>query len=530
VLIDARSLPENERLEADICIVGAGPAGITLARELLSTGARICILESGDLMPGGPASRLRGGESVGYPYARLDNVNERAVGGTSHRWRGWHACPLDRIDFEARGAVSPGWPFERAALVPYYRRAEEICGADPFDYADSPGRDEPLSAHLPVADGSVVIRSLQVLDSPFRAQAEQLIRAPSAKLVVNAFVSELEAEETGSRIARLRALSAPRRGFTVDAPTYVLAAGGIETPRLLLLSRGTHPHGLGNTHDQVGRYFTEHLAARSGVIVPTGPQVLAAEDLYMRPDPHAGANRGRAVHRPVLALGENVLREHELLNVAFLLEAQPRALACNGTRSLATLARAVLSHPRPRPPALARHTAAVARDAGSVAVTVARRLARRQAAPDVLVMRVQSEQQPNRDSRVSLGRKRDALGLPLPRLDWRISPLDDTSIRRAQDVVDEQLRAAGLGTVDDKLGSERPPVIYYGLFHHLGTTRMHASPKQGVVDADCRVHGVSNLFVAGSSVFPTAGWANPTLTIVALAVRLANHLKQAHYS
>ncbi len=324
-----------------------------------------------------------------------------------------------------------------------------------------------------------------------------------------------------------RATSAPGRTLTAEARTYVLAAGGIETPRLLLLSRGTHAQGLGNAHDQVGRYFTEHLAARSGVIVPTRPEVLAADSLYMLPGSlYTEADRGRARRRAVLALGDDVLREHELLNVGFLLEAHPRALACNGTRSLATLARAAVS--RPRPPALPRHAAAVARDARGVAVTVARRLGRRHVDPDVLVMRVQSEQAPNPDSRVTLGRKRDALGLPLPRLDWKLTPLDKASIRRAQDIVDDRLRAAGLGSVDDKLGSEQPPVLFYGLYHHLGTTRMHADPKQGVVDADCRVHGASNVFVAGSSVFPTAGWANPTLTIVAVAARLAEHLKRAH--
>jgi choline dehydrogenase-like flavoprotein len=170
----------------------------------------------------------------------------------------------------------------------------------------------------------------------------------------------------------------------------------------------------------------------------------------------------------------------------------------------------------------------VIRDAGSVARALASRFRHSAKPAEVLLMRAQAEQQPNPDSRITLGRKRDPLGLPLPRLDWRLTPLDTDSIRTAQDTVDEELRAAGLGTVEDKLGSERPRILFYGLYHHLGTTRMHADPRQGVVDADCRVHGMSNLFIAGSSVFPTGGWANPTLTIVALAARLADHLKRAY--
>ena len=526
MLIDARSLDENEQLEADICIVGAGPAGITLARELLSTGMRICVLEGGGPEPGRASSHGRG-ESVGYPYARLDRVSVQAVGGTSHSWVGWHACPLDRIDFEARDGASPGWPFERSTLIPFYRRAEEICGARPFDYSEASDDDEPLVNRLARTGRSVVIRTLQILDSPFRGQAEQLIQAPGVQLLVNAFVSELMADDAGARITRLRVLSGPGREFSVRARTYVLAAGGIETPRLLLLSNGVQTHGLGNAYDQVGRYFMEHLAARSGVIVPTGPELLAEQSLHIVPGSlYAEALRGQPTSRPVLALADPVLRERRLLNVAFLLEAHPRSLACNGTRSLATLARARLS--RPLPPALPRHGAAVLRDLTSVSSTLVRRVGRRTGSAEVVVTRVQAEQQPNPESRIVLGRKRDVFGLRVPRLEWRLSPLDTQSIRSAQDVLDDELRAACLATIEDKLGSERPPIMFYGHHHHLGTTRMHTDPKQGVVDSDCRVHGVSNLFVAGSSVFPTAGWANPTLTIVALAARLADHLKRAH--
>jgi choline dehydrogenase-like flavoprotein len=339
--------------------------------------------------------------------------------------------------------------------------------------------------------------------------------------------SELLTEAGDGRVTAVRAISGPGRGFTVRARTYVLAAGGIETPRLLLLSNSVHRRGLGNAEDQVGRYFAEHLAARSGVIVPSGPELLNQRSLYMIPGSlYKEADRGSVTHRSVLALGDRILREQELLNVAFLLEAHPKSLACNGTRSLATLARAVVS--RPLPTDLPRHAQAVIRDASKVTRTLARRVGRRTAPPEVLVMRVQAEQQPNRDSRIVLARKQDPLGLPLPRLEWRLSPLDTDSVRRAQDIVDDELRSTRVAAVEDKLGSERPPVLFYGHHHHLGTTRMHVDPKHGVVDADCRVHGTSNLFVVGSSVFPTGGWANPTLTIVALAVRLAHHLRHSH--
>jgi len=141
-------------------------------------------------------------------------------------------------------------------------------------------------------------------------------------------------------------------------------------------------------------------------------------------------------------------------------------------------------------------------------------------------LRAQAEQAPNPDSRVTLGSQRDRFGQPLARVDWRPSASDRASIRASQEVVGAAVREAGLGHVEFMLGDEHPPALLEGNFHHLGTTRMHLDPAKGVVDADCRVHGIRNLYLAGSSLFPTYGCSNPTLTVVALALRLADDLKR----
>lgn len=527
MLVDARSLPAGENIEADICIVGAGPAGITVALELLGTGARICILESGGNEPGEVRSGLVGGESTGYPYVSLRHVNRRALGGTSHCWELWHACPLDRVDFDERPDVpGSGWPFDRGALVPFYRRAEQLCGASPFDYPEDPESDESVAAHLPVESGSLVLRSIQIVPNTFGGHAERLAASEGVRILLHAVVDELIVDGEGGPITSIRALTGPDRYINVQARQFVLAAGGIETPRILLLNNRSRPRGIGNEHDLVGRYFMEHPAARSGTIVPSTSTLLEQEELYYVPGTLYGDADGRVPSRTVLTLDERVLHREGLLNVAFLLEAQTRAFATSGTRAIGTFGRAVVS--RPLVPHLVRHGTAVLRDSLAVSRTAARRVMRRPVDPEVLVMRVQAEQEPRPDSRVTLGRRRDAFGRPLPRLDWRLSQLDTRSIRRAQEVVDQTLAGAGIGVVEDKLGTETAPVLFYGLYHHLGTTRMHRDPKQGVVDPDSRVHAVPNLFVAGSSVFPTAGWANPTLTIVALAIRLADHLKRLY--
>jgi choline dehydrogenase-like flavoprotein len=201
-----------------------------------------------------------------------------------------------------------------------------------------------------------------------------------------------------------------------------------------------------------------------------------------------------------------------------------KAFTSEGVRSLVALYRAVRR--RRLPGDLRGHARNVARDLDDVALTLYRQvIARGSANDEVFILRVQAEQAPNPSSRVTLDGARDAFGLRKARLDWRVTESDRWSIRRTQEIVDRELRRAKLGRLERKLGEEDPPALFRGAFHHMGTTRMHREASHGVVDADCRVHGLANLFVAGSSVFPTAGCANPTLTLVALAVRLADHLR-----
>jgi choline dehydrogenase-like flavoprotein len=181
---------------------------------------------------------------------------------------------------------------------------------------------------------------------------------------------------------------------------------------------------------------------------------------------------------------------------------------------------------RPLSAELLGHVGNVVTGLGNLGAVARARLRRPDPARSVLAMRVQAEQAPNPDSRVTLGTRRDRFGLPVARVDWRPTASDRASIRASQEAVDAALRAAGLGQVEFMLGDEHPPTLLEGNFHHLGATRMHPDPAMGVVDADCRVHGLRNLYVAGSSVFPTYGCSNPTLTVVALALRLADHLKK----
>ena len=515
MVIDGRAVLPDAELEADVCIVGAGPSGVALAGELLGSGIRVCVLENGGTRRAWPTQRLLGGESVGYPYPRLAISAVSAFGGSSHHWGPhWHARPLDALDFEARKAIPhSGWPFGRDHLTPYYERAERYFGLRPFDYAATTTETD-ASRRLTVRPGRLVTGELQRGKIVYARELDRLAAAPDVSVILRAHVAELIADgQVPGRIGGARALTAPDRSLSIKARLTVLAAGGIGNARLLLLGNPDHPGGIGNRHDLVGRFFMEHPSLRSGVVVPTKSE-LERRDLF------AVAEAGGVSALPTLAPSEELLRDQGLLNTYFILEPRPHVFTADAVRSASTLARAIRSQPLTR-----QFPGRVARAAVG-APAVARALLRsRRSGPDVLVVRVQAEQAPNPESRVTLSETRNRLGIRKARLDWQLLPSDGQSIRRAQEILGTELHAAGLGRLDDLFGDERPPTLIAGLYHQLGTTRMHVDARHGVVDPSSRVHGVSGLYVTGGSVFPTSGAANPTLTVVALALRLADELK-----
>jgi choline dehydrogenase-like flavoprotein len=529
MLRDGRAIPENELVETDLCIIGAGPAGISIAREFVGSRLRVCLLESGAVRPSRAAQRLNDGRIVGYGYYPLASTRARAFGGSSAHW--WHQAdddgrpylwrsgPLDPVDFDSRpGIAHTGWPFRREVLIPFYERAQRICQLGPFEYGVEDWEDPEARPRFPLRGEEFVTKILQYGNRTFVDYLEELARAQNVTTILNSTVCELLTAENPSMIDEVTVRVEAGKAFRLKARAYVLAAGAIENARLLLVSNKTHTAGLGNANDLVGRFFMERLSVRSGVIVPTDSGLLQRSRLYK-------IHSARGAHiQGALRLNEKLTRSEGLLSAAiFVLPAQ-KAFTSEGVRSLVALYRAVRRRRLPRD--LLGHAKNVAGDLDDIALTVYRRgIARGSANDEVFILRVQAEQSPNPSSRVTLDDARDAFGLRKVKLDWRLTEFDRWSIRRTQDMFDLELRRAKLGRLERKLGEEDPPALFQGAFHHMGTTRMHREASRGVVDADCRVHGLANLFVAGSSVFPTAGSVNPTLTLVALAVRLADHLK-----
>ncbi|MFM7423694.1 MAG: GMC oxidoreductase [Elainella sp.] len=583
--IDARTLSTGETIETDVCIVGAGPAGITIAREFLGQSCRVSLLESGGFNPDDAIQSLAGdaGPSIGDYYPGARHMRTRQFGGTANQWnihmdkaqptaaqpvtshavanlcnlsagqqqRGVRYVPLDPIDFEQRDWVPySGWPITKADLDPYYERAHQVCQIGPYSYSAEDWADEQAQP-LPFTGERVKTHMFQfggreVFTEDYRRQIEQ---SNNITLYLYATVVELETDESTQTVTRARLKHLDGREFSIRARQFILAIGGLETARLLLLSNQQQAQGLGNQHDLVGRFLMDHPLVRSGIMVPPNPQVIQSLNLYDT----RWMNGTMVLGKPVLT--EATLRREQLLNINAALFPRPEFCRFNPLRMLFPQGK------RFRSPAVDAVQATVRQlKQGHMPENIPQTILRTLGGLDDIAFywwrkqqgilhpygldtggwsRLEDKQQqfgcfevfhvteqaPDPHNRVTLGTERDQLGSPKMQLHWRWNEIDIRSARRAQDIFAEEFAQIGLGQLWLERDRGVPFVMLPSIHHHMGTTRMHNNPKQGVVDANCRVHDVPNLFIASSSVFPTGGYANSTLTIIALAIRVADQVK-----
>lgn len=513
-MIDARGVRRNALIQSEICVIGAGAAGIALARELIGHGARVCLLESGGLELDEETQSLAKGENVGLPYYPLEGIRRRHFGGTTAIWTGM-CRPLDETDFESRPWVPhSGWPFDRAHLEPFYQRAQKVCQLGPYRY-DASYWIRPDRPVLQFA-GDRVQNAVFQFGPPTHfgeVYRNDISSATNIQTYLHANVVKLETSEMGELVTYARVGCLNGNEFSVAAKFFVLATGAIENARLLLLSNDVNKAGLGNQNDLVGRFFAEHPRLKSGLILTANPN--AQLGLY-RLTPLAGFGV-----KTLLVIGAETQRREQLPGFSAVLG--PHEKESPGVASAKRLYLDVRRGNMPK--SFLWHLKNVIWDIDDVARVAYNELLRKPA--HVLELENLIEPVPNPSSRVMLGTERDALGKPRIRLDWRLTDGDLHTIVRAQEIIAHELGRTGLGRLKIELDPRKGwPESMEGAYHHMGMTRMQDSPKLGVVDRNCRVHGIRNLFVAGSSVFPTTGYANPTLTIVALAIRLAEHLKR----
>ena len=475
-MIYAGSVERPRELACDIAIYGAGPAGITLARALSGKGLRIGLFEAGGLLPApmGP-DHAYAGANAGLPYD-LAGTRLRFLGGTSNHWAGW-CRPLDAYDFTRRENIPlSGWPISRSELDPYLESAAEVCevpsgglGLAAFEH------DFGYEGFLHHAVPELTVKNF--LFSPPTRFGERYRPDLEASEDIHCWLDATLVRLTaaGDAIDQASILSSSGIRTRVSAQRHVLAAGAIENARVLLHS------GIANSSDFVGRCFGDHLGKTIGIALAD------LDNRYLR---HAVAYGGaRFQVLPHLSFADEVLRKNDLANFGVLMDRNDR-------RSLAAPGAAVKTQ-------LDRWTS------GSV---------------QKFRVLLRMENTPNPDSRITLGNATDGYGVPRVNLNWQINPFDLESVERICGMLGPLFGGTGSRLrVDFDLAAARErPGTYQA--HHLGTTRMSADPQLGVVDADSRCHDIGNLYVAGSSVFPTFGFANPTLTLVALCLRLARHL------
>lgn len=519
MILDASDLPEGQVLNTEICIVGAGAAGITLAREFVNTKFQVVLLESGGMKFDQKTQSLYQAENHGREHPAMEFTKIRQFGGSTVAWFG-RCRPLDEVDFEKRAWVADsGWPFPKSHLDPYYARAKEYCQLPSDDYRV---KVDPLD--------NGVLETKRFYFSPPTNFAEayhnEIKNAHNVDVFLHANVVHIPVEKDGTRAKGVRCKTLSGKSFLLNAKVIILAASALENTKLLLVSRNVHPQGLGNQYDMLGRFFMEHPHIFSGVIESI-PADLPQDYTKLNYD-LAQKNLSMV---DAIGIRQDVMKNENLLNGCVFLVNRP----LHKTRDIYYSSRLIgfinlmetLQHAAPLNANVFQNILNILKNSSSVAGMLASAVRGKIASQRKYTLRMQMETEPNPESRVTLSEKKDALGISQIALTWKTSKADIDSYQRFVQTLHTSLQTVGMKITpfNHDLSSDGWPVSMRPAKHHMGTTRMHKDEKLGVVDEHCQVHGINNLYIAGGSVFPTSGMANPTLTIIALAVRLADHIK-----
>ncbi|GGG57576.1 GMC oxidoreductase [Hymenobacter glacieicola] len=554
MIISKNTFEEGQTLTADLCLIGSGPAAISIALSLENSPLRVLVLTGGGWTETLANQDLyRGVVPQAGTHEPLEENRRRQFGGSSAAWGG-RCIPFEPLDFKPRAWVpDSGWPISYEELLPYYHQAAEVCQIGRFEFdghqAFPKGQREILAG---MDSEELTSGPLERWSPPVhfaKTYRERLESSRTIQVLLDAHVLSLEMEDDHSTTVGHVNVRMEGRNLRVQARQFVLATGGIENARLLLASTSARfPTGLGNQHDNVGRYYMAHIC---GVYT----DIRLHDNKKLQADFERDA--GGVYCRRRWWIPEPAQEAHHLLNTIFFLY---HAKNENGHRDVLFSSRFVAKsllfilsqgrksvsrgaqQARQQLPALREHLANILRNGLTEIPDLVKlgfkRMAKRRV-PYLLPSRrnpywglyIQAEQAPNRESRICLSAtEKDAFGMPRAEVKLAFLESDVESVVQAHKLFVERFKALNLGEINCEEADLRDHIRkHIGSFnssaHHIGTTRMSEDPRTGVVDKHAKVHGLDNLYVAGSSVFPTGGHANPTLTIVAHALLLAHHLK-----
>lgn len=497
----ADSAPFDVSGDYDVCIAGGGVAGIVIAVTMAEQGKRVLLLEAGGLSPSLESQDIYKGAIIGKEYRDLSLVRLRYLGGSSNHWGGF-CRPLEPYDFESRPQINEsGWPISYSDVHRHQAKACEIFGFEDFPEPDYPERAFGNLAHVEFRY-SLVAFGVKYMDT--------LTGSDAIDVVLNANVTDVELDTENGAVTHFEyrgyGEGAPRK--RASARNYVIAMGGLENPRFLLNANRQLPNGVGNQNDLVGRYFMEHPHFTIGeyAVDPSVSDFGRDREFLIPTQRFMDDNR----------VATCAVRFDQILfptstGLGTRIKERTRNFICN-TPSVKRVYNIFDSEIYCPPPWLRFVTA-----------------------QDSAKLRAVGEQAPNPSSRVKLIEERDSLGQRRIALDWRLTDFEKRTMKTSVLEAARFFARADYGRIrlEDWFLDDAHPFLDMSDGeevigpHHMGTTRMASSPHHGVVDADCKVFGTTNLYIAGSSVFPTCGYANPTFTIVQLALRMADHLARA---
>lgn len=529
MIINADLYDSSVSLEADICILGAGVAGIVLAKELLPHFKNIALIESGDSSYSAETQSLYSPEIKPDLYPDPTTSRLRMLGGTSNHWENGTE-PLDPIDFEKRDWIdNSGWPIKYSDVSDLYIKAAKYCGVGDDGYEVNTWtkslNKKDLFSKSNLIESCIVKNGIPPTRF-FEKYGDDLISSNNLTVYKNANVTDFHYEPESLKVKTITFESFKKIKHHISANLFIVCFGGIENARIMLELNSKYNNTLGNQNDNVGRYFMDHPTIRAAHLHPFDKEIF---DFYK-----GKIFRGKGIVGN-LKLARNSLIENKTLNMRMSLYGQSKLILSHGISSLHILS----EHAQDFEIAdnFGTHLVNIISDLDTISDTISRKSFDYPLFDDsdefggyqVLAM---MEQTPSRNNRIKLGTERDTFGIRKIIIDWEVTQKDKDMAWKSLEILAKSVGIEALGRV--RLLKERETRIWNSQLgfghHHMGTTRMGFTQKDGVVDLNQRVFGSKNLYISGSSVFSTGGHVPPTLTIVALSIRLADHIKNRYLS
>lgn len=529
MVIDIDKLDNKLLINSDICIMGGGVAGITLANELKKHHTNIVIIESGDEVINPDTQNLYSGNVVNKLYPDPEYSRLRMLGGSSNHWEN-NTSPLDKIDFEKRDWVdNSGWPIELSDLESYYLKAGDYCGTKSDGY-DTKTWASRLKQEVLGNSQNIIETGIAKVSIPpvrfYSSYGDDLSEAKNVRIYKNSNVVDIEYDSSKEKIEKIYFETMPGKRYTVASKVFIMCFGGLENARMLLHFNKNNADKIGNHYDNVGRYFMDHPVVRAGQLFPNDIERFS---LY------SGNNLKDRIVLGYFKLSEKTLNKNKINNIRIPLVPNTEYIMSDGISSSHILSDALSKGEFPDD--FSSHITNILKDIDMIAEGISRKKFNKVLfdKSDQIYgyqLPIMLEQTPDRNNRVMLGNSQDKYGINKILIDWKLKENDKENLWKALEIVAQQFGAESLGRI--RLLKERSSRIWgdqlgFG-HHHMGTTRMSSHYKNGIVDKNHLVFSTKNLFMGGSSVFPTGGHVPPTLTIVAMSIRLADIITKEHLS